>query len=137
MIQTVTVNSALSQNWVECIARTPKAQAARMLRQGQAHAAHWAPCHGAVLWPPSSHVTGRVVAYWASYRAPSCHVAGRVVARTGRVSTPLPRHKTVSRHRGTCRTRCRACRNAPAPYRSPCHALCRNTRPPSRHNTNN
>ena len=31
-VQTVTVNSALNQNWVGCTVRTPKAQAARTLR---------------------------------------------------------------------------------------------------------
>ena len=49
-------NSVLSQNWVGCIVRTPKAKAMHALPQGSVHAARWAPCHGAlgtVSWPPS------------------------------------------------------------------------------------
>ena len=86
MIQTVIVNSALSQNWVGC---TPKAQAARMLRSGRAHAACWVPCHGAlgaVSWPPSCSVAG------ASCRV----VAGRrTLSRC--VAAPLSRYKKLYR----------------------------------------
>ena len=67
MIQIVTVNSALSQNWVGCIVRTPKAQSARTLCPGCALAVRWAPCRGtlgAVSWLPSCRVAvhTRVVA---------------------------------------------------------------------------
>ena len=39
MIQTVTQNSALSQNWVECLVHTPMAQAGHPLRPGRARSA--------------------------------------------------------------------------------------------------
>ena len=38
-VQTVTQNSALSQNWIECIVHTRMAQSAHALRLGRAHAA--------------------------------------------------------------------------------------------------
>ena len=49
MIQTVTQKSALSQNRVECIVRTPIAQAAHALCPGRAHAAH-------TLHPGRAHI---------------------------------------------------------------------------------
>ena len=44
MIQTLTQNSVLSQNWVGCTPKEPR------LRAHCAQAAHWAPCLGS---PPS------------------------------------------------------------------------------------
>ena len=87
MIQTVTQNSTLSQNWDEC---TPKAQVARTL---PCRIAHWA-----VSWPPSGRVAGvscRVAArcsavsraHSAVSRAP-CHILS---------PCPLSRYKTSYR----------------------------------------
>ena len=72
MIQIVTQNSVLSQNWVECTGCTPKslwlcarcARTAPRLRAQRRVVAHWAPCLG--------HVVGRVASRVARSR---CHVA--------------------------------------------------------------
>ena len=142
MIQTVTQNSALSQNWVECTgctlkgprphARcahiTPRPCACRVLGvvswcTGRRVVALLRPCHRRVLPCRCAH---------ARFRA-SCRNVWAC-----RVAAPLSRHKESCRDTNSCRARsapcrshCRTCRNAPAPYCSPCRVLCCDTRPSS------
>ena len=81
MIQIVTVNSALSQDWVGCTGCTPKTLTARMLRLGRAHkAVSWRT--GRRVVAPSGSVTVRMGA-----------LARHVVESRPAVSQP-PRHDT-------------------------------------------
>ena len=125
----MTVNSTLSQNWVGCTVRTPKAQAARTLHPGRVHAVRWASYRG-LLPVMSQAVSQRPLAVshppccdtklYHHIEAHAALVACRVARATLRV-VALLRH-IVGRW---------------ASYRSPCRLLCRDTRPPSCQDTNN
>ena len=120
MIQTVTQNGALSQNWVKCTRCTPKGpRATRTLRLDRLQAARWALCRVAlsvVSWPPSGRVAGRV----------ACYATGSVVAPWSRykicITTQFPAERTTRRvaRLAACRVHCGVCHRAPTSCRSPC-----------------
>ena len=125
MIQTVTVNSALSQNWVGYTVRTPKAQAERTLRPGRALSAVSQRALGRVPRRVAGRVAARtgcvagrvarrVIAPRSRYKICiatqilATRTACRVVARTSRVAAPVTIQKIVSRHTPVARPHARA-----------------------------
>ena len=130
MIQTVTQNGALSQNWVKSTGCTPKGpRATRTLRPDRLYAARWALCRvalSAVSWPPSGRVSGRVARYatgsvitpWSRYKIcittqfPAARTTRRV-ARLAACVTALLRR--VARRWEPCHRPCRDTKAAPPP----------------------
>ena len=88
-VQTVTLNSALSQNWVGCTMRTPRTQVARTLRAQ-------CPCRGRCC----AH--NKLVAHVAHAASAGRAHAGRALIATRPGSLP-PSHDltSMSRHQGS------------------------------------
>ena len=94
MIQTVTLNSALSPNWVVCTVRTPRTQVTRALRQGRVHAVRWALCCSAscrIAALCRSAMLCRVVACWAPCRALLPLAPTRLLGRVPSHASPVVR----------------------------------------------
>ena len=118
MIQTVTQNSALSQNWVECTGCTPKAQAARTAPRHRARrlvVLHWASYRGALgalSWRLSSVSWSCCSAHWLCSRA---HARAVTPCR----SSPVTIQKLYRGIESSCRVHYTSCRSA----HWPCHRV--------------
>ena len=95
--QTVTANSALSQNWVGCTLRTPKAQVARTLR-AQCPGRGRCCAHNAQVWRMSRVQPAQVVSSTCSGRAHSAQVVGACRDLLP-LPSPRPSRDIVSRSR--------------------------------------
>ena len=135
MIQTVTQNSALSQNWVECTVHTPMAQAARTTPKPRARRAL-----GAVSWRVERHIVvvpGRVAPrarhVTALCRTHCCSVSTQrslpffaiqkfyrdieLMSRAVSLAPPVM-IQSLYRNTGPCRAHCALCRARYRGYRS-------------------
>ena len=113
-VQTVTINNALSQNWLVCIVCTPRNQVARTLRAQ-------CPRRGRCC----AHTARTVPTSWALLRAQqACHTHVPCAASVGRAqATQVARRQRRSR---TCWA-CTGCDTLRRP------ASCRDLKPWSRH----
>ena len=118
MLQTVTQNSTLSQNWVECTGTHPKTQAVLALRPGHAQSAvsqRRIAARLTVSWPLLRLCRRHVLPCRRAHK-PYRSVASRCIA-TQRVA-PISRYKncivtqSLSRHCAPCRALCRASRSS-------------------------
>ena len=91
------VNSALSQNWVECTVHTPKEPRLRAQCTYTTRALRPSCAHSAVSWCTRR----RIVAHWAPYRGAWAPCRGRVVALQSRykncIMTQVPTVRTARR----------------------------------------
>ena len=109
MIQIVTQNSVLSQNWAECTVYTPMAQAAHAQRPDYAHSAvSWCTRRRVVVMP------GRVAARTGCVSGCVTRARCRVVAPFSQATKIISRPKPCL---APCCARCRACRSVPASCR--------------------